>query len=341
MSLSDRLIFALTNLLVYVRYPLLCLRYRVRQGRWADIARPGRYSELIQWRKVFDRNPLFPVFADKLAAKEWVAARWPDLRIPEVVWIGERYQDVPDDCLSPDFAIKLNNGSSTNFFPHRQGTSRADFNSVARSWFAAPILQWLRRVSRQEWAYAPVRPKVFVERRIVDEPLVDINIRVSNGKATMASCATGFKTGNDRLGFFWPDGQPAAGAGSSRWVALDSTFRVPSRYREAIEIAELISEGIDYLRVDFLSAGDRLFVGEITVYPASGFVTDGASTEVSYRYWLESIHLAWPLSTARPWWMSLYLNAFRRWIASREQELGSAGAFLSQLRRTESGESAR
>lgn len=340
LSLSDRLIFALTNILVYLRYPLLGLRYRLRQGRWADLARPRRYTELAQWRKVFDRNPQFPVFSDKLAAKEWIATRFPDLAMTEVVWVGARYQDVPDRYLSPEFVIKLNNTSSANYFPHRQGTSRDSFTRAVKSWQGGPVRRWLGQASRQEWGYLPVQPKVFVERRIMAEPLIDFSVRACNGKSLVVACATGLKTDAVRLAYFWPDGTRIDSSGTADRDDLDTAFQIPPRFAEAMQVAERISRGFDFLRVDFLAAGDQLFVGEVTLYPSSGFTNDAARTEIVYRHWLEGIDLAWPLQSPQPWWMSVYLGAFRRWLARRKAELGPAAAFLADVRSGKVGDGA-
>lgn len=331
MSLFDRLVFLLANLAIYVRFPLLALRFRWRQGRWANFAAPANYADLVQWRKVFDRNPLFPVFSDKLAAKDWIADRCPDIAIPETVWVGERCEDVPDRFLSPDYVIKLNNESSSNYFPHRHGTARGDFEQAARTWYANPFWKWLRKASRGEWGYIPVQPRVLVEKRILTDQLVDISVRACDGKALVVSCATEFKTGRDRLGFFWPDGTSIKLPNRTKRKDLDADFQLPSRFREAIRFSEEISRGFDYLRVDFMAGDDQLLAGEITLYPASGFGTEELRTELVYRCWLEAIHLSWPLRTPQPWWRRPYIEAFKRWVARRQQVLGSAHGFLAQV----------
>lgn len=332
MSLRDRLVFSLVNLLIALRFPLLCLRYRVRLGRWGNFAAPLRYSELVQWRKIFDRNPLFPVFSDKLGAKQWIKKHWPHLEVAETVWVGDRHDEVPDEFLAGQYVIKLNDTSSANYFPHRQGLTRAAFSEAAASWHAKPIRRWLSGVSRQEWGYAPVRRRIFVERRIEERPLVDLHVRVSNGRASAISCATDFKTGNDRVGFFWPDGERMQGATTAHWAELDDAFRVPKRFTEAVRIAEQISKGIDFLRVDLLAAGDRLLVGEITLYPASGFAADQLRSELPYRFWLEAMDHSWPLRHRQPWPLSIYFDAFRRWVAGRREELGPAREFFDRSR---------
>ncbi|NKB27918.1 MAG: hypothetical protein GKR99_10325 [Rhodobacteraceae bacterium] len=45
----------------------------------------------------------------------------------------------------------------------------------------------------------------------------------------------------------------------------------PQGFEDMLRIAHLLARHLDYMRVDFLSAGDRFFLNEITLYHTSGF----------------------------------------------------------------------
>jgi hypothetical protein len=162
-------VLLIANVLIYLRFPAFTIYYVWRQRRWPDFARPRDYPELVQWRKLFDRNPFFPVLCDKLAVKAWIKERMPDIAVPETAWVGTRYQDLPDEFLSPDYVIKLNNGSSTNYFPHRQGADRASFERVARKWFTPGLRGWFRVQTKHETAYTAIPLLIFVERRVTGD----------------------------------------------------------------------------------------------------------------------------------------------------------------------------
>lgn len=322
-ALADRGILAITNAWFYLTRPLFVLRAHRKMGFWPDLARPRRLSELVQWRKLFDHNPAFVTFADKLATKEWIAARLPDLAIPETVWTGDRPEDVPESLLAEGYVIKTNNASGQNYLPHRAKLSRTEFERQFRRWLRASAnkrrLGWLDQ--GQEWAYWPVQPKVLVERRIgVGRELVDVAVRVFDGKALLVSCALDFKTDESTTGYFWPDGSslddPAA-------TTLSPTFSVPPSLPAAVRAAERLGQGFDYLRIDFFADGPNLHAGEITCYPASGLGTDDWFMQVMYRRWLETLPLSWALSTPQPWPRRIYLAAFRRWLEARRAELAS------------------
>ena len=49
--------------------------YRNFTGRTPSLLRPRRFTEKMQWRKLFELDPIFAVLSDKLAARDYVAAR--------------------------------------------------------------------------------------------------------------------------------------------------------------------------------------------------------------------------------------------------------------------------
>ena len=58
---------------------LIATAFRVRRaylekhGRAPRLLRPRRFTEKIQWRKLFDFNPLFPTLCDKIAVRDYIA----------------------------------------------------------------------------------------------------------------------------------------------------------------------------------------------------------------------------------------------------------------------------
>lgn len=322
----DRIVFSLTNAWFYLTRPFFVVRCHRHLGYWPDLARPRYLSELLQWRKLIDRNPAFVTFADKLATKAWVAERLPELPLPETVWVGERPEDVPEALLAPGYVIKTNNASGQNYLPHRKPLTRAEFDSQFRRWLAATAnkrrLGWLDQ--GQEWTYWPVPPRILVERQIgVGRELLDIAVRVFDGEVFLVSCALDFKTDSSTLGYFWPDGTPLADPAA---MTLPAEFAVPPAFHHAVRNAARLGQGYDYLRIDFLADGETLFAGEITCFPASGYGTNDWFIQLMYRRWLETLPVSWALSTPQPWPRRLYLAAFRRWLEVRRAELASQPA---------------
>ena len=234
------------------------LTYLWRHGRRADFDRPQRFTEFVQWRKLFDRRPDQPVLMDKVAAKARVEqALGPEWVIP-FAWHGPSLPNVAS--FDGRIIVKARHGCNQNVVL-RHRPNQADWNALckqANGWLAKPYGAWL-----DEWAYRDT------QRGIVAEPLIgegvrlpiDYKIYVFGGRATHV--------------------QVHLGRGRShRWFLHDRQFRPLVRKDEApdrphslpamLKAAETLSQGRDFLRVDFYEQDRKPLFGEFCLYPGSG-----------------------------------------------------------------------
>ena len=54
---------------------MIKMQYRIKTGRKLNLDMPERYSEKLQWYKLYYRNELMPVCADKYSVREFVESR--------------------------------------------------------------------------------------------------------------------------------------------------------------------------------------------------------------------------------------------------------------------------
>jgi TupA-like ATPgrasp len=305
----DTIIIFIVNFYIYAFHPLFTLRYIRHFKRLPNFAAPSRLSELVQWRKLFDRNPLFPVFADKLRSKEWVRERCPNLAIPETIWVGHRPEDIPQTLIAPGYVIKTNHNTSQNHFPHRENWDRQAINNCFNCWLEESLAD-----EEGEWAYEPIERRVFVERLVSSNgPIIDMTFRGHNGNISFVTIATGFKTPEARYSYYTPEGVRSEQNFEPNSLVVD--FPLPPVFQEALAYAKTLSLGIDYVRVDFIWGGDRLYFSELTVYPASGYGIDDAISDKIFESWSRAISLSWFLKAQHLWPLSVYAGAFSRLIA--------------------------
>ena len=138
----------------------------------------------------------------------------------------------------------------------------------------APPAALFNRPLHLEWGYYGVQRRLFLEEFISSEEpdgLVEINIRCSDGKAILGSVILHNKTERMQAAYIETDGSRAAWNDVSLTHArIPRDYTIPACYHRAVEIGKKLSAGRDYLRVDFMSAGEQLYAGEITVYPSGG-----------------------------------------------------------------------
>lgn len=309
---ADSLVFALANLWAYLRHPRLALTSCIRLRRLINFARPTTHGEMIQWRKLFDRNPAFVSHVDKLAAKCLARAVCPDLPAAEVLWEGDDFEQLPAALVVPGHVIKANNGCARNYVPGRGAWPAAVLRRRARRWLAR---RWARL---GEWAYAEVEPRLFVERELgCGRPLVDLTMRAFDGTVALAFVAEDWKTPVARAAYFDPAGNrlrlEAEGS-----LPLPAGYVLPASFHRARRYAEQLSSGIDHVRVDFMVVGEDIYFNEFTHYTASGYGDEDrlGLGERLLAHWFASIGTSDFLMRPRPWPVSIYQAAFRRHAAS-------------------------
>ena len=59
-------------------------------------------------------------------------------------------------------------------------------------------------------------------------------------------------------------------------------IQLPENLDKMVDLAEILSNGIPFLRVDFYNVNGRIYFGELTFYPASGMIP-WTKDEADYR----------------------------------------------------------
>ena len=256
-------------MLIYIRHPNLIRQYRCRMGYFANVAAPSTYNEKMFWRKIFDRNPMFGVFSDKLQTKAFLRSVCPDLPLPKTLWTGDDPLDIPVELLKANVLVKANHGSSFNYFVQEGKVDRDNLAKIAKRWLN-------KRYGRSngEWAYSRVRPKLFVEEMLFlggGGMPTDLKFHVCLGQIVHIWAAD---YATDRSITLDPKGNPLNAQAieySTSEKILPMAAGLLAAIRKGGEYASRIGRDIDYARIDFLITKDEIFGGEITVYPAAGY----------------------------------------------------------------------
>jgi hypothetical protein len=235
---------------------------------WPDFRRPRSFNEKVCAKKLYDRNPVLPVLADKHRARDFVRERLgPDgetILIPQLC-----STDDPDtidfDALDGDYVIKANHGCSMMAF-HRAGEPIDEELLRARMklWMVQDYGVWLN-----EWGYYDIPRRIVIERFLQDSegnPPSDLRIFCFSGVCKMIRVTYGYLGTYQLADFDRNLNRLDVRQGHSE--VGDREF--PENIHEMIAIAERLSAGFDLLRVDLYSVNGKIYLGELTNYPRSG-----------------------------------------------------------------------
>lgn len=293
----------------------LVRRYKRRLGRWPRVANPRLYSERMLWRKLVDRNPLFVTFADKLATKDFIRERCPELPLARVLWVGADADAIPAEVLRGDVFLKANHGCDFNRRIRNGEYDRAELRELTRRWLGSVYGR-----KNGEWGYGQVRPTLFVEEAIGDisAGMLEFNVRASNGHIILGSVLGDCKTPRQWSVYLDAVGEPACAMqpSTANPPAGFDARRVLEPYRRAVDLTRRLSVGVDYARFDFLWNGRELYGGEITVFPAGGVAdaVEPATNALILDGWdMAQSHF---LSAPQTGWKRWYVAALKRQLKS-------------------------
>jgi hypothetical protein len=234
--------------------------------RLPNLRDPRTFNETIAWRKLYQRNPLFPVFSDKVAVKAEIAKLVGERHIIETLWVGNNPEDIPFDGLKPPYVIKVNNSTSGNIFIRRA-------QDIKRNGIVASMrgqLGFSHGHLFREWGYLGIPPKVMVERMIEmpgDDVPEDYKFFAYHGRVHFIQVDCDRFRGHKRNLY------------DREWNLLPAKLihpptsepvSKPVNLGEMINLAEKIGAQFDFARVDLYSPPQGILFGEVTFSPEGG-----------------------------------------------------------------------
>jgi hypothetical protein len=241
--------------------------FRHYHGASPHLLRPQTFSEKVQWRKLFDLNPQFGVFSDKLRVRDFIRELAGPGVLPPLLWAGDDPDAVPLETLMPPYVLKSTHASGqTMIVTDAAALDVAQARATMKSWLAVCYAS-----HSEEPAYALVPRRIMVEACLLD----------CNGKRPRELLFFVFAGQVHYIMLIYVEGDERRSGGfyDRHWQRLDwflskrppdSPMPRPPRFDEMVALAERLAAGIDHVRVDFYDCGDRFYVGELTLYSWGG-----------------------------------------------------------------------
>lgn len=232
--------------------------YLFRHRRLAALDQPRLFTELIQHRKLADRDPRLPLLADKLLAKTHVAATLGPEWVTPTLWAGTDLPPLPSWPVP--FVVKSRHGCNHHAFVRAMNTDWAALRRRAQRWMARPYGAWL-----DEWAYAQIERGLLIEPFIGEDGVlpIDYKLFVFGGRVAFIQVHLARETAH-------------------RWLLFDRHWRRLARGQDApppprslatmIAGAERLGRDFAFVRVDCYDIFGRARFGEMTFYPGSGLL---------------------------------------------------------------------
>jgi hypothetical protein len=259
--LGDRPADRLTRLLTGVDF--WCVH-----GYWPDLKKPRTFSEKVVHRMLYSRDPILTTLSDKIASRNYIRDRVGEQYLVPLLWSGRDPEAIPFENLPEKFVIKASHGCGYTVVV--KDKRRIDETAVRRQ-----VTQWLSQnfatdvFSGSSWGYKHVPPQILVESFIGEgdvEP-VDYKFFCYDGQALYLDVI--YDRFNDECENFFDRNYNLIPVWNG-WKLDGIRVSPPENYAAMLAVADRLSEGMGFIRVDLYNVGGQIYVGELTCYPAAG-----------------------------------------------------------------------
>lgn len=240
----------------------------LRLGYPINWANPKTFNEKLQWLKLNYKNPLAVTLVDKYMVKDFVSSVLGYDYIIPTIGVWECFDDINFEELPNQFVLKCNHNSGGILICR-------DKKTFDHKWANKVISRSLKQdyfEYEREWPYKEVKRRIIAEKLLISddgEDLKDYKFFCFNGRVMC------FKIDLDRYTFhranYYNRNCQLLDFGELYYPPLnDRVVSIPSNINKMIVAAEKLSKGLPFVRVDFYNVNQKIYFGEMTLFPGGG-----------------------------------------------------------------------
>lgn len=247
----------------------ITLKFESRLGVKPNLTEPRTFNEKLQWLKLHDRKPIYNTLVDKYAVKDYVASIIGEEYIIPTYGVWDRFDEIEFDNLPEQFVLKCTHDSGGLVIVK-------DKNNFDKEAAKKKINKCLKRnyyYKGREWPYKNVKPRIIAEAFMQDSvtgELRDYKFFCFGGEV---KC---YKVDFDRFvrhkaNYYTPDGRLMKLGEIVCPPDFEKKIAIPAQLEKMEELAQKLSADQPFLRTDFYDVDGKIYFGELTFFPDSGF----------------------------------------------------------------------
>ena len=249
---------------------MIKLQYYIKLKRRLNLKNPERYTEKLQWLKLYYRNPVMVQCVDKYLVRKYIHDQGLGHILTKLYGVFDSVEEIDFHQLPQQFIAKTTNGSGTNIICRdRSAFDEKDARAKLQEYLDRPQIN-----AGREWAYNGVQKRIVVEELLIDKNnpqggINDYKFICFNG--TVACVVVDVDRYTDHKRNFYNEDWQRIDVESDH-PNFDYEIEPPVCYDEMLSIAKKLSKGFPAVRVDLYCVNGKVYFGEMTFYPWSGYV---------------------------------------------------------------------
>lgn len=242
-------------------------RFKMVFGKKLDLNNPKTFNEKLQWLKLNDRRKIYTICADKYAVREYIKNKIGEEYLIPLELVTNNPKDINPENI-PDYPVIIKSTHASGRYIFVKDKSKIDWVDIRKT-----MKKWLKEnyyYKLREWQYKDIPPAIIVEKLLVDKNGViprDVKIHCFNGNIEFIEVHEGRLTEHTKTHY------------DEKWNILNfkSYFKEgkpsdpPKNFDKMKEVAKILSKEFYYVRVDLYELEGKIYFGELTFHPGSGF----------------------------------------------------------------------
>lgn len=225
------------------------------------------YTEKMQWEKIYDKNPMKTVLADKYRVREWIENKIGNDYLIPLIGVWDSFDDIDFNSLPDQFVLKTNHGTGTNLIVKDKEKLNIKRTKIMFD-------DWMKIdyafTNSLQLHYRKIPRKIIAEKYLETDlgELQDYKFLCFDGKPYFCWVDLGRFSKHTRTVFnmkweLQPWTQATYGIASHE-------IPKPKNFDKMVEIATILSKGFSHVRVDLYNVDGKIYFGEMTFTNGSG-----------------------------------------------------------------------
>ncbi len=249
----------------------LKLQYWILFEKKLNLKNPKSFNEKIQWLKLYDRKEEFTKMVDKIAAKDFVSSIIGNEYIIPTIGVWDNFDAIDFNELPNQFVLKCNHDSGGIVICNDK--SKLNLTKAKNTLTESLKRNFYNKF--REYSYKNIKPKIIAEELLSDNEtndLLDYKFMVFNGKVKCSFVCSN-RDSKEGLHVTFYDLDWNKMPFERLYPSSELAIPKPINYELMITLSEKIANAIPspFVRIDFYNLKGKIFFGEITFYPGSGF----------------------------------------------------------------------
>lgn len=249
------------------------MMFRWYMGKKLDLKDPQTFNEKLQWLKLNDIHPEYKNVVDKYEVRAMVREKIGEEILIPLCGLWEKASDIRWEDLPPRFVLKATHNSGGVIICSNK--DQLDAKRVIKH-----LEQLMKRNyfwNGREYPYRDVKPRIVCEEFLEEDPgksPKDYKILCFNGIPQNVMVCSKRETKKPVFQFYDFDWNFLPLNKGDSLDGVRDPIACPKHLDQMIEIAKILSEPFVVSRIDLYEVKGKVYFGEITLFPSSGFDTD-------------------------------------------------------------------